>query len=134
MAFQSGYIASLEGNFEQAIKKINEAIPSDPRIGRYRFSLATAYIHAKRYREAIRAFQEALATDMNEVLRAYSYFHLGKIYEALGDTSKMKRAFTKVLELAPPAPARRLPGGLGAEGNGFLRLGIVQVDPVGGHG
>lgn len=100
MAYQAGYIASLEGNFDQAVKKISEAIPTDPRSGRYRFSLATAYMHARKHPEAIRTFQEALATDMNEVLRAYSYFYLGRMYEEMGNAEKMKTFFAKVLTLA----------------------------------
>lgn len=100
MAYQAGYIASLEGNYEQAIEKISEAIPSDPKSGKYRFTLASAYMSAGKYPEAIKAFQEALATDMNEVLRAYSYFRLGKIYEGMGNQEKMREAFAKVLELA----------------------------------
>ncbi len=100
MAYQAGYIALLEGNFDQAVKKISEAIPTDPRSGRYRFSLATAYMHARKHPEAIRAFQEALATDMNDVLRAYSYFHLGRMYEEMGKVEKMRTFFAKVLTLA----------------------------------
>lgn len=98
--YQAGYIASMEGDYAYAIEKIREAIPSDPRSSRYRFTLASAYASLGRYPEAIQAFHEALATDMNEALQAYSFFRLGRIYEELGSREKMREAFAKVLELA----------------------------------
>jgi tetratricopeptide (TPR) repeat protein len=100
LAYQDGYVATLEGNYDRAIERIHAAIPSDPKSGRYRFTLASAYMNLGKYPEAIQAFQEALATDMNEVYQAYSYFRLGKIYEGVGNQEKMKESFAKVLALA----------------------------------
>lgn len=100
MTYQTGYIAWLEGNHEQAIEKLSEAVAGDPLSGKYRFSLARAYMDAGKHADALQAFALALATDMNEAMRAYSYFNLGRIHEGMGNFAQMKAAFEQVLRLA----------------------------------
>jgi tetratricopeptide (TPR) repeat protein len=73
------------------------------------------YLNQKKYADAIREFQQAVASDMNEVYQATAYFRLGTIYQAMGDQEKMRATFQKVLDLniGEPTieePARRALG------------------------
>ncbi|MEW6568304.1 MAG: C45 family autoproteolytic acyltransferase/hydrolase [Chloroflexota bacterium] len=98
--FQAGYIAYLEGDYARAVAEIEKAVAASPDSGRYYFVLASAYMNQQEYPEAIRAFEAALATNMNEVYQAYSYYRLAMIYQGMGDEENMRAAFQRVLELA----------------------------------
>jgi len=113
--FQSGYIAYLEGDYAKAASELEKAVAVEPTNGTYRFNLASVYLNQKKYADAIREFQQAVASDMNEVYQATAYFRLGTIYQAMGDQEKMRATFQKVLDLniGEPTieePARRALG------------------------
>lgn len=116
LAYQEGYVAAMEGDYSRAVERIREAIPGDPRSGRYRYTLANAYMNLGRYPEAIQTFREVLAADADEVLRAYTYFRLGQIYQRLGDRAKMREAYTKVLAFATGEPEIEGPARAALEG------------------
>jgi|GEM_PF-1589150 len=97
--FQAGYRAYLEGDYVQAARALEQAVAAEPTNGKYRFTLASVYMNQQEYAQAIGGFQQALASDMNEVYQATAYFRLGTIYQGLGDQAKMRAAFQKVLEL-----------------------------------
>ncbi len=97
-AFQSGYLAYLQGDDSTAVVEFEKAMELGPCAG-YGYHLGVALITIGRYAEAAEAFQRALACDSLSSFCAPIYYRLGRIYEAIGMEKEMRAALEQVLSL-----------------------------------
>jgi Tfp pilus assembly protein PilF len=79
------------------IEKIKEMLKDSPKDGFLRHALALEYIKIDQKNEALDLFVNLLADDP-----AYlgSYYHLGKLYESLGEPSKAGATYAEGIALA----------------------------------
>jgi len=93
----------------------------DPDDSFVRFALAMEYIKLARLEEAKRVFKELVENDPEYV---GTYYHLGKLYETLGDTSSALKIYREGIQVSTAASdqhskAELQSAMLEAEGIGF---------------
>lgn len=79
------------------IEKITEMLKDSPKDSFLRHALALEYLKIDKSHEALDQFVKLLSDDP-----AYlgSYYHLGKLYEKLGDVSNATQTYNKGIALA----------------------------------
>lgn len=78
----------------KALKAFYEEDPGDPFT---RFALAQEYLKRGRTTEALHFFEQLVADDPDYV---GTYYHLGKLYEALERNEEAKRTYRRGIEIA----------------------------------
>ncbi len=98
-AFQTGYLAYLQGDDSTAVKHLTKAVSLNPRSAGYGYYLGIALVNLDQQEKAIAAFKAALTGDSSSSFCAPIYYRLGLIYEATDAKDKMRAAFEHVLAL-----------------------------------
>lgn len=83
---------------EKEITRFKYVVQSNPRNAAAWDTLGTLYKSARRYREAIMAYQQAVAVDGS---KAPYHHHLGILYAIEGREEDAMRAFQEVIEIDP---------------------------------
>ncbi len=96
--FQKGWIAYLTGQDSTAVEYLERAMSLRPCAG-YGYHLGVALANLGRDKDAIGAFQAALACDSLSSFCVPIYFRLGRIYETMGEKEKMRAAYRRILDL-----------------------------------
>ena len=95
-------IASFERNIALLEKQIeDEASSPDPRTIMY---LASAYMDAKHFKDAISLFEQYLKLSGWDEERSLAYLKLGRIYTELGNTVEAQHNFAKSIAEYPANP------------------------------
>ena len=99
----AGLTAYYAGRHQEALAAFEEALkdrtyPSPEKI---LYNLGTLHLEAKRYPEALDAFQRAVAANTNY---AKGYYGLGLIYAETGKGEDARTNFRKVIALEPKSP------------------------------
>lgn len=81
---------------EEAITKYQAAVSSEPTAANY-LELGAAYYIAKKWQDAIQAFEKAVALDSKQ---AFAYYYLGILYAALGQRDQANAALDQVLKVS----------------------------------
>ncbi len=81
---------------EEAIEKYSNAIKSEPTAVNY-LELGAAYYVAKRWEDAVKAFEATVEKDPKQ---AFAYYYLGILNAALGNRDKANDALTQVLQIS----------------------------------
>ncbi len=81
---------------EEAIEKYTNAVKTEPTASNY-LELGAAYYIAKRWNDALAAFQKAVEVDGKQ---AFAYYYLGVINAALGNRDKANEALDKLLQVS----------------------------------
>ncbi|MFL6583551.1 MAG: tetratricopeptide repeat protein [Chthoniobacterales bacterium] len=84
------------GQFDQAVAELKRAAELDPLSGVIQADVGTTFMYARRYPEAIAAFQKALAIDPAFY---YTHYNLAVVLHLSGDAKGAAREFTKAREL-----------------------------------
>ncbi len=100
-----------EGNYSQAVQRLEEATHLLPKEARAWNHLGLAYHGAGRFSEAARAYQQALTLDRN---LAVGHFNLGTLYLDQGNLPSAILELTSYTGLQPNAP------------RGWVKLGTAQ--------
>lgn len=82
--------------FEEALK--DRTYPSPEKV---LYNLGTLHLEAKRYPEALEAFQRAVTAN---AAYAKGYFGLGQAYAGMGKAEDARTSFQKVIALEPESP------------------------------
>jgi tetratricopeptide (TPR) repeat protein len=91
-----GDIEMKQDNFEQALPLLEKAVQLRNDIRIAYVDLGAVLMQQKRYPEALAALQHAVKLDPTQ---PDVHFRLGRAYQAMGDSQKAEREFTKVREL-----------------------------------
>jgi serine/threonine protein kinase/tetratricopeptide (TPR) repeat protein len=91
-----GYLMSILGRHEEAIREINIARNLDPLSPRISANVGLFLFSARRYGEALEELNRALEVDPNHTV---TYVYLGKAYEALGKYEEALRCYLRANEL-----------------------------------
>jgi tetratricopeptide (TPR) repeat protein len=89
---------SVEGRLTEAISKVNKALAEDPNIVEGYTMLGNLHSKAKRYEDAVRAYQAALRLDPEHQGAAFS---LALAYKQMGRLADAETGFARALELDP---------------------------------
>ena len=81
----------------QQLKAFHDEDPNDSFV---RFAIASEYLKLDRKDEALEAFEGLVDNDPAYV---GTYYHLGKLYECLGETEKAVETYKKGIEVAREA-------------------------------
>jgi tetratricopeptide (TPR) repeat protein len=92
---------ALGGKTEKAIEELKRALQLAPENVLMRSTLAKMYLQDKRYADALDQFQRLAQQQPKE---AQHFYHLGTIYEQLGETEKAGRAYNDALVRRPDHP------------------------------
>jgi tetratricopeptide (TPR) repeat protein len=96
-----GAVYQMMGNLDSAIGNYEHSIRLEPNAPAYS-NLGMAYLHAKRYTEAIDAYGEAITRDPQQPSR---YRNLADAYKAAGRIREASDNYRKALDLAQRALA-----------------------------
>jgi tetratricopeptide (TPR) repeat protein len=97
-AFDKGYAASQQGNYQEAIKQYTEALKIDPNLAQAYNNRGNAYAGLGDYKKAIADYAQAIKIDPNN---AEAYYNRGLAYYNLGDTSKAITDWTQAIKIDP---------------------------------
>lgn len=81
---------------EEAIEKYSTAVKTEPTAANY-LELGAAYYIARRWQDALQAFQKTVEIDPKQ---AFAYYYLGILNAALGNRADADNALAKVLEVS----------------------------------
>lgn len=81
---------------EEAIDKYSAAVKTEPTAANY-LELGAAYYIAKRWNDALQAFQKTVEVDPQQ---AFGYYYLGILNAALGNRAQADKALEKVLQIS----------------------------------
>jgi tetratricopeptide (TPR) repeat protein len=81
---------------EQAIEKYSSQVQAQPTAANY-LELGVAYYIAKRWDDAIQAFEKAVQLDGQQ---AFAHYYLGVLYAAKGERDKANAALAKLLQVS----------------------------------
>jgi tetratricopeptide (TPR) repeat protein len=81
---------------EEAIEKYSTAVKTEPTAANY-LELGAAYYIAKRWNDALQAFQKTVEVDPKQ---AFAYYYLGILNAALGNRDKANEALEKVMQVS----------------------------------
>lgn len=81
---------------EQAIEKYNAEIKTQATAANY-LELGVAYYVARRWQDAIAAFEKSAALDTKQ---AFAYYYLGVLYASQGQRDKADAALAQVLQVS----------------------------------
>ena len=81
----------------QRIAKLLSFIEMDPTDSFSKFALALEYLKMEKKLEALSLFLEITSSDENYV---GVYYHLGNLYELMGDSTKALEIYTKGIDIA----------------------------------
>lgn len=81
---------------EEAIEKYSTAVKTEPTAANY-LELGAAYYIAKRWNDALQAFQKTVEADPQQ---AFGYYYLGILNAALGNRAQADQALEKVLQVS----------------------------------
>jgi tetratricopeptide (TPR) repeat protein len=81
---------------EEAIQQYEDAVKAEPSAANY-LELGAAYYIAKRWEDAVRAFERTVELDPKQ---AFAYYYLGVLYAALGQRDKASDALAHVLQVS----------------------------------
>ena len=100
--YSLGVVFSKMQKVEDAIKEYEQAVAMDPGFGNALFNLASSYEAVGTLEKAADYYIKAIdAVSQNHEFDYYSYFHLGLIYQKLGNADKARDCFKKSLEINP---------------------------------
>src|SRR5947208_2993526 len=80
----------------EAIEKYSNAVKTEPTAANY-LELGAAYYIAKRWEDALNAFQKTVEVEPKQ---AFAYFYIGILSAALGNRDKANEALDKVLQVS----------------------------------
>jgi tetratricopeptide (TPR) repeat protein len=81
---------------EEAIEKYSNAVKTEPTASNYR-ELGAAYYIAKRWNDALAAFQKTVEVDPKQ---AVAYYYIGIINAALGNRDRANEALDKIIQVS----------------------------------
>ncbi len=81
-----------EGKQRDALKHLRLSVKYDKRLVRGHFYLGIAFMHLKRYNDAIRAFKEAYRLDRKYIEALYN---IGVVYEMLENNQKAEEYYSE---------------------------------------
>lgn len=81
---------------EEAIEKYSTAVKTEPTAANY-LELGAAYYIAKRWNDALQAFQKTVEADPQQ---AFGYYYLGILNAALGNRAQADQALEKLLQVS----------------------------------
>lgn len=81
---------------EEAIEKYSTAVKTEPTAANY-LELGAAYYIAKRWNDALQAFQKTVEADPKQ---AFAYYYLGILNAAMGNRDKADEALEKLLQVS----------------------------------
>lgn len=81
---------------EEAIEKYSNAVKTEPTAANY-LELGAAYYIARRWDDALKAFQKTVELDSKQ---AFAYYYLGILNAAMGNRDKANDALNQVLQLS----------------------------------
>ncbi|MCC7162616.1 MAG: tetratricopeptide repeat protein [Anaerolineae bacterium] len=81
---------------EEAIEKYGNAVKSEPTAANY-LELGAAYYIARRWDDALKAFEKTVEADPKQ---AFAYYYLGILNAAMGHRDKANKALDKLLEVS----------------------------------
>jgi len=90
---------SLPPDTAAAIRDYEQLLAADPDFAAGYFNLALLYKHARRYADAVTAYQRAIALDVEQVEEAYS--NLGVLYSEQRRADLARQMYEKALAVAP---------------------------------
>jgi tetratricopeptide (TPR) repeat protein len=107
---RKNYILALEGieffkqhRYDEAIKIIERSLNGEPKNINACYTLGSCYQKKGEWRKAIEKFKRVLSIETYEPETYHSgaHFHLGEIYQILGEIDKAKLEFEKCLKINP---------------------------------
>jgi len=96
------------GESESALKSLKRAVNLREDIPQFHISLGEFYFDDDQHREALRAFDRAVAVSLqqeNSEAAATAWYRKGQAHEVMGDTNNALRSYQRALKLRPDFPA-----------------------------
>src|SRR5581483_1280332 len=81
---------------QEAIQKYEQAVAAQPTASDY-LELGVAYYIAKRWDDALRAFQKAVEVDPRQ---GFAYYYIGILSAAMGNREQAMQALNRVIEVS----------------------------------
>jgi Tfp pilus assembly protein PilF len=115
-----GWIASIRGDYHQAIERCERAISVDPTFGNPYNDIGAYLLELGRAEQAVPWLQRAVEAPRYEA-RVYPWMNLGRAFEQLGQLKQAVEHYRKATEVDPRyGPAARALDRLLARRNGKL--------------
>ena len=126
--YYSAYLAQKNGNMQDALPRLKQALEIDPAYQPASYRLAQVYLDLNRLDKAYTLFNSLLD---NEEFRAAAHNGLGHIFLARQDYTNAANHFTQALELAPEATSIHYPLAMSFRGTGQQQLAKQHLQQLG---